>query len=145
MTSPPGSDIRRLVEARAGRCCEYCKSQLRFANQSFCLEHIHPTARGGKSDEDNLALACQGCNNHKYTKTAARDPVSGALVSLYSPRMQKWREHFAWSDDATLILGLSPSGRATVDALHLNREGLVALRRLLYAAGEHPPPENDED
>jgi hypothetical protein len=35
-------------------------------------------------------------------------------------------------------------GRATVEALRLNREGLVNLRRILYAAGEHPPAEPDE-
>jgi hypothetical protein len=60
---------------------------------------------------------------------------------LFHPRQQRWRDHFSWNDDATLIVGLSPSGRATVETLQLNREGLVALRRLLYAAGEHPPPE----
>jgi hypothetical protein len=31
-------------------------------------------------------------------------------------------------------------GRATVEALQLNRQELVNLRRLLYAAGEHPLP-----
>ncbi|MBA3711456.1 MAG: HNH endonuclease [Pyrinomonadaceae bacterium] len=24
--------------------------------------------RGGKTTADNLALSCQGCNSHKYTK-----------------------------------------------------------------------------
>src|SRR5262245_35498331 len=103
MTSPRGSEVRRLVEARAKRRCEYCRSPLRFAVQSFCVEHIVPEARGGSSDASNLAFACQGCNNHKYTKTAARDPVSGAMVTLYHPRAQRWREHFAWSADATII------------------------------------------
>ena len=31
------------------------------------------------------------------------------------------------------------TGRATVDALHLNRPQLLNLRRLLHAADEHPP------
>ena len=30
---------------------------------------------------------------------------------------------------------------ATVAALQLNRPGVVNLRRLLFAAGKHPPPE----
>jgi hypothetical protein len=36
---------------------------------------------------------------------------------------------------------MTPIGRAPVEALHLNRPGLVNLRRILHAAGEHPPPE----
>jgi len=38
-----------------------------------------------------------------------------------------------------LIIGLTPTGRATVEVLKLNREGLVNLRQVLYAAGKHPP------
>lgn len=36
-------------------------------------------------------------------------------------------------------VGLTPTGRATVEALRLNRPGLITVRRALYAAGEHPP------
>ncbi len=39
----------------------------------------------------------------------------------------------------TEIIGISPSGRATVNRLQLNREGLVNLRRVLVDAGLHPP------
>jgi hypothetical protein len=37
------------------------------------------------------------------------------------------------------ILGLTAIGRATVEALQLNRAALVNLRRVLVKAGEHPP------
>ena len=70
--------------------------------------------------------------------------MTGDPVLLFHPRNQRWRDHFAWTADCTAILGLTPTGRATVEALHLNREGLVNLRRVLYAAGEHPPAEPDE-
>ncbi len=112
--------------------------------QSFSVEHIEPRGQGGGTSLDNLALACQGCNNHKYAKTQGNDPVSGEVILLYHPRKQKWREHFAWNDDYILIIGLTPTGRATVDALQLNREGLMNLRRILYAMGEHPPAESTE-
>ena len=72
------------------------------------------------------------------------DPVSGELIPLFHPLKQKWRDHFMWSDGFTLIIGLTPTGRATVDALQLNREGLVNLRRILYSMGEHPPAELNE-
>lgn len=49
----------------------------------------------------------------------------GIAMEFYLPKFQI----------ATLI------GRATVDALCLNRQALVNLRRVLVAAGEHPPQE----
>ena len=133
------TELRALVMERARGCCEYCRSQTRFATQAFSVEHVVPRNRGGDSIEANLALSCQGCNNHKYNKTEGVDPISGATVALFHPRSDQWSAHFAWSHDATHVLGLTPTGRATVTALRLNREGLVNLRRVLYAAGEHPP------
>ncbi len=135
---------KKAVAERANGCCEYCRSQVRFAIQPFSIEHIIPRSAGGETVLDNLALSCQGCNNHKYNKTEGRDPVSGDTVPLYHPRKQRWSNHFAWNDDFTLIIGLTPIGRSTVEALQLNREGVVNLRRVLYAMGEHPPVEPNE-
>ncbi|HIE26650.1 TPA: HNH endonuclease [Candidatus Poribacteria bacterium] len=130
---------RRLVVERAQGYCEYCLSQVRFSTQSFSVEHIIPQDKGGKTKVENLALSCQGCNNYKYTKTEGYDPVSHQYVPLYHPRQQQWGDHFAWNDDCTLIIGVTATGRATVETLHLNREGVVNLRRLLYTAKKHPP------
>jgi hypothetical protein len=109
--------------------------------QPFSVEHIYPRSRGGDSSRGNLALSCQGCNNHKYNHTEATDPATGLAAPLFHPRRQRWRDHFAWNEDATLIIGLSRTGRATVVALRLNRPELVNLRRILAGASEHPPPE----
>lgn len=135
---------RRAVAARANGNCEYCRSQARFTTQSFSVEHILPRSLGGETILDNLALACSGCNEHKHTKISGHDPMSSESVSLYHPRNQKWSEHFRWSDDFTLIIGLTPTGRATVGALHLNRDGLINLRQVLYAMGQHPPLDNED-
>lgn len=133
------ADVRAQVTQRARGCCEYCRSQARFATQAFSVEHIVPRQRGGTDDTMNLALSCQGCNNHKHNKTSAIDPLDRAEVPLFHPRIDRWEQHFAWSHDASLVLGLTPTGRATVQALRLNREGVVNLRRVLYELGEHPP------
>jgi len=69
--------LKHNVVERAQESCEYCRSQARFATQAFSIEHIIPQSKGGKSSLDNLALACQGCNNHKYNKTEAIDPITG--------------------------------------------------------------------
>jgi hypothetical protein len=133
--------VKKTIISRAKGCCEYCRSQVRFSTQSYSIEHIIPLSAGGETLLDNLALACQGCNNHKYNKTVGQNPVSGEMVPLFHPRQQQWRDHFAWNEDYTLIIGLTPTGRATVGTLKLNRDGLVALRRILFPIGEHPPEE----
>jgi len=90
---------------------------------------------------DNLALACQGCNNHKYNRVEGLDRVSGVAAPIFPPRRDRWGEHFAWNDDFTLIIGVTPTGRATVETLQLNRSGLIRMRQVLFIAGEHPPSE----
>lgn len=132
---------RKIIIERAKECCEYCRSQARFALQSFSVEHIIPRSKGGETTLDNLALACQGCNNHKYNKTVGIDSINNNFVPLYHPRKQLWHQHFAWNQNFTEIIGLTPTGRATVETLKLNREGVVNLRQVLYSVGEHPPPD----
>ncbi|MFM2303968.1 MAG: hypothetical protein RLZZ135_1378 [Cyanobacteriota bacterium] len=36
-------------------------------------------------------------------------------------------------------VGITPTGRATIDALNLNRSGVKNIRRLLVMADLHPP------
>lgn len=131
--------LRRVIAERACDCCEYCLSQAYFSTQSFSVEHISPYVKGGKTEPDNLALSCQGCNNHKHIRTDGIDPISGGIVPLYHPRQQKWSDHFIWNNDYSLIIGLTPTGRATIEILRLNRNGLINLRRLLYSVKKHPP------
>ena len=131
--------LRRQVRSRARGLCEYCRCPARFTNAAFHCEHILPRESGGKTIFDNLAWACPWCNGHKYTKTHARDPRTERLVPLFNPRRQRRSQHFAWSEDYLLMLGRTATGRATVEALHLNRPELLNLRRILRTAGEHPP------
>lgn len=119
-------------------CCEYCGSQEAYSPDTFSVEHIIPLFKGGQNELDNLCNACQGCNNRKFVSTEAVDPLTGEIVPLYNPRHDSWDDHFAWNEDITLIVGLTPVGRATVQKLDLNRKGVVNLRKLLNARGLHP-------
>ncbi|MCS6909374.1 MAG: HNH endonuclease [Anaerolineales bacterium] len=130
---------RSAVIERARGCCEYCCAQERYSPDTFSIEHIQPLSKQGTTQLDNPAFACQGCNSRKYTATEAQDPVTRQWVPLYHPRQHSWSKHFTWNEDCSLILGLTPTGRATVEKLQLNRIGLVNLRRILFALGEHPP------
>jgi hypothetical protein len=134
--------LRRLIADRGQHCCEYCRTQAQYSADSFTVDHIIPRSLGGSTTVDNLALCCYGCNQHKSRRTVVADPVTETPVRLFHPRQQRWEAHFAWNDDFTLMLGLTPTGRVTIAALQLNRPGLVNLRRVLYAIGEHPPRSN---
>lgn len=89
------ADEQELIIKRARRRCEYCNCWMDFSSQSFEFEHIIPISRGGATTLKNIALACGGCNRHKYTKVSVIDPVSQKMVAIYNPREQSWREHFA--------------------------------------------------
>lgn len=134
---PP--EIKDEVIRRAGGRCEYCRSLRKYSPQPFTIDHIIPVSKLGKSDSDNLALACGGCNGHKYSKVEALDPVSGKMANLYNPRKDFWHDHFRWNQRFTYIIGITDKGRATVDALKLNRKELVNLREITKLTGEHPP------
>ncbi len=133
------SQISRLVGARAQFCCEYCFSPAYYCPDPFELDHIEPVSKGGETDVNNLAYVCSGCNGYKYNLSMAFDPGTGEFVPLYNPRIDEWSKHFCWDEGFVHILGISPTGRATVARLRLNRPHVINLRRLLIEAGEHPP------
>jgi hypothetical protein len=104
------------------------------------IEHLIPRARGGSSDEDNLWVSCPLCNRYKGDQTLAADPETGQIVPLFNPRQQNWFEHFCWTPDGVQIRGLTPTGRATVVALHLSDDPDALLVRSYWVlAGWHPP------
>jgi HNH endonuclease len=137
--------VRRAVAERARFCCEYCWSQESYATQSFSVEHILARYHGGKNHLDNLALACQGCNNHKHTKLKGLDPATGQLTRLFHPRHDRWQDHFTWNEDFSIMIGLTDIGRATIAELQINRSGLVNLRQAFYLLGKHPPKAMQDD
>ncbi len=64
---------------------------------------------------------------------------------IFNPRTDVWAEHFRWHEDNTLILGVTPVGRASVRRLQMNRPAVVAARVLWVQAGWHPPETNLAD
>jgi HNH endonuclease len=131
--------LKSEVVSRAMGCCEYCVSQASYSCTAFSIEHIIPIIKSGTTTIENLALACQGCNNYKYTHTTAIDPVTGIEVKLYNPRSDLWMQHFSWSEDLRNMVGISAKGRATIHKLKLNRNEVVNMREVLIKTGGHPP------
>lgn len=136
------ADVARRVREVAGKRCGYCLSPQKLVMARLEIEYILPVGRGGTNDESNLWLSCPLCNRHKGDRVEAVDPVSGTRVSLFNPRRQRWSEHFQWSEDGLRILGQTPTGRATVSALHLDDDpDALRVRSFWVLAGWHPPDE----
>jgi hypothetical protein len=85
---------------------------------TFHIEHVIPRSKGGPTRAENLAFACPSCNLKKSNRIRATDPSTGSLVTLFDPRRDVWREHFVWR--GYRMAGISPIGRATVNAFDLN-------------------------
>lgn len=135
------SDISPSLHAevvfRAGSRCEYCRLSQLGQEATFHIDHVLPRAAGGPTKADNLALACVSCSLRKWANQMGTDPDSGQEVPLFNPRRQAWAEHFRWEGER--IVGLTPTGRATVAALAMNRALMVAIRQEEATRGRHPP------
>ncbi len=138
------SSLRQLVVERSRQRCEYCQMPEEHCADIFELEHVVAHAKGGETTADNLAFACPSCNRRKGARSNATylDAQTGRRVPLFNPRSQQWTRHFDWSDDCTKVIGRTATGRATVDALNMNRTAMCNLRRAWYAVGVHPAQTN---
>jgi len=101
------------------------------------LDHIRAQKHHGQDNIENLCLACAFCNAFKGTNVAGYDPKSGGLAPLFNPRQDAWHDHFAWR--RAVLVGKSPSARATIDVLRINDLDRVAHRQSLISLGVFPP------
>lgn len=113
-------ELDALIRRQSKNRCGYCLNPQALLPFKLEIEHIHPQALGGLSIEENLWLACRECNAHKAKKIKAYDKLTEKIVKLFNPRKQNWYEHFEFSKDFSEIIGKTPTGRATVDALQMN-------------------------
>jgi hypothetical protein len=133
--SVPAS-ARREVFERAGNRCEYCGLSQEYQEARFQIDHVIPVSVGGRGILNNLAVACVSCSLRKGARLCAPDPATGNEAPLFHPRREVWEHHFRW--DGVRVLGLTPTGRATVAALGMNRPLILAIRREEAARSRHP-------
>lgn len=131
--------LRREIEAQFNHCCAYCHTAERLVAATFEVEHIVPLAVGGETVLTNLCFSCPMCNRYKGVQQTAVDPQTNATVQLFHPQQDEWDKHFAWNEDSSELIGLTETGRATIDALKINRSQLVRVRKMWVKLGEHPP------
>jgi hypothetical protein len=99
-------------------------------------DHIIAVKHGGTSGLDNLAWACFDRNRFKGSDIALRDAVSGELVPLFNPRMQRWSEHFRL--ESGRIIPRSPVGYVTAFLLKFNLPQRIEVRETLARTGRYP-------
>ena len=136
--------VQETVRLNAKSLCEYCHASEKWQYVHFTIDHVVPISKGGRNDVSNLALACFHCNRRKSNRLVANDPQSNDTVQLFNPRRDVWAHHFVWSADSTQIIGLTSTGRATIEALALNRERIMDIRRADRQIGRHPPTDDQQ-
>lgn len=120
---------------RRGRC-EYCGLAQQGQEATFHVDHVQPIRAGGPTEPENLALACVSCSLRKAARVLGVDPITGEAARLFNPRQDAWPEHFEWR--AVTLVGRTATGRATVDALAMNRPLILAIRTEEMLLGRHP-------
>ena len=107
---------------------------LRHSTQPhFRIDHVIARQHGGKTELENLALACIHCNRFKRPNIASFDAQSGTIVRLFHPRHERWMEHFKW--DGPELKALTQIGRVTIAVLLINDPETVAVRKALQNEG----------
>ena len=139
MTKTPAA-LRRWVIQRANNRCEYCGISQIGQVATFHIDHVIPVVAGGETTAENLALACVSCSLRKGARQQLEDSETGEVVYIFNPRQQRWNTHFVWN--GVEVIGLTAIGRATVQALDLNRSTMLAIRAEEELRGRHPPPED---
>jgi hypothetical protein len=131
--------LRRQIAERDKYRCRYCLTTEENSGIKMHIDHIIPEAIGGKTTLENLCLACFSCNVNKGAQHEATDPATGEAIPFFHPLQQHWNEHFAWDATNTKIIGLTPCGRTTLEALQMNNQTIVMARKRWVSAGWHPP------
>lgn len=126
------------VAERARYRCEYCHAPESVFNFPFEVEHIYPQAHGGSDDLENLALSCHACNLFKSDFDTGPDAEGQAEVALFHPRRDSWDLHFAVDADHGELIGRTPTGRATIERLRMNRPHQVSARLRWIQLGVFP-------
>jgi hypothetical protein len=129
--------LHDLAWRRARDRCEYCRVPQSHDRLPFEVDHIVAESHDGKTESENICLCCFACNRYKGPNIAGVDPETGRIVPLYHPRRQRWSRHFRW--EGAVLVGTTPSGRATVRVLKINLDHRVGFRQELIEEGVFPP------
>jgi 5-methylcytosine-specific restriction endonuclease McrA len=75
---------RRNIYVRDDFRCQYCGC--RPPREELTIDHVVPRSRGGRSEWENVVLACQSCNARKGSRLLAETPMHLARA----PKKPNW-------------------------------------------------------
>ncbi len=133
------TDLDTKIRKLANNRCGYCLVPQKLLSYKLEIEHIHPKAKGGKDEIDNLWLACRQCNLNKGIKIDGLDLITFEQAKIFNPNQRKWSEHFVWDESKTKIIGKTSVGRVTVSILQLNNELQKTARKFWKMTAVFPP------
>jgi 5-methylcytosine-specific restriction endonuclease McrA len=90
--------LRKQVAGDARHRCGYCLCQTGIVGMELEVEDLKPEADGGRTVRSNLWLACPTCNKQKGKRVRVPVPGTKKMVRLFSPRLDRWTDHFRWID-----------------------------------------------
>ena len=131
--------LRLHVADRAYHVCEYCLVHEEDAYHGCEVDHVISLKHGGLTVPENLAYACFHCNRHEGTDLGSVSVRTAILVRFYNPRVDRWKEHFDWSEGRIELV--TDIGEVTVRLLEINHPERVAFRKLLADTGRYPTVE----
>ncbi len=140
-----------LIKAQHGKCC-FCE---RKTGDDGDVEHFRPKAGFRQSpkgsllrpgyywlayDWDNLLLSCSACNqrhkrnhfplaNPEQRAKSHTDDITHETPLFLHPVQQDTEHHIGFRKEIPFAINGSPAGKATIEALGLNRELLNEVRR----------------
>lgn len=79
--------IRFAVFARDGFACRYCGST--SEQTQLVVDHIHPVAKGGTDEPENLVTSCFQCNSGKSDKTINQAAINESHRLALAQEMQE--------------------------------------------------------
>ena len=101
--------------------------------ERFSTDHVIPNKHTRDDSTANLAFSCLRCNLFKGPNLSGIDPLTRQITILFNPRIQIWHEHFKW--DTAVLVGLTPTGRTTIEVMQINAIDRIRLRQSLLAEG----------
>lgn len=99
------------------------------------IDHVISLKHRGRTEFENLALACQPCNRNKGSDLGSLVETTKVLTRFFNPRTDVWSEHFR-ADSNGEIEALTEIGEVTIFIFGFNvpeqiseRKGLIELGR----------------
>jgi len=130
------SDLRQSVRERADNFCEYCLLHEDDSHFGLQIDHIISEKHKGKTEIDNLALACAFCNRAKGSDIGSVVWATGKFVRFFNPRIDVWSDHFRL--EGVRIVPNTDVGRTTEAILAFNTPDRLLERQAIADVGRYP-------